>query len=115
KHHNVPPGEQSRAGPFDSWPTGLGFEYFFGIVNGESDQYHPVLQRGITPVIGEEKPGELLERRLADDAISWVRDQKAAAPEKPFFVYYSTTSTHAPHQVPPEYIARFKGKFDRGW
>lgn len=115
KHHNVPPGEQSAAGPFDHWPTGLGFEYFYGVINGESDQWHPVLQRGISPVFGERRPGELLEKRLADDAIRWVHDQKAAAPDKPFFIYYSTTSTHAPHQAPPDLVARFHGKFDQGW
>lgn len=115
KHHNVPPGEQSIAGPFDLWPTGLGFEYFYGIVNGESDQWRPVFQRGTSPVFDEPAPGELMEKRLVDDTIRWVRDQKAAAPDKPFFIYYSATSTHAPHQAPPELIARFCGKFDQGW
>lgn len=115
KHHNVPPGEQSAAGPFDHWPTGLGFEYFYGIVNGESDQWRPVLQRGVSLALDAGKPGELLEKRLVDDTIRWTRDQKAAAPDKPFFIYYSATSTHAPHQAPPEVIARFRGKFDQGW
>lgn len=115
KHHNVPPGEQSAAGPFDYWPVGLGFEYFYGIVNGETDQWKPVLHRGISPVFDERKPGELLEKRLADDALRWVHDQKAAAPDKPFLIYYSVASTHAPHQAPPELIASFRGKFDQGW
>lgn len=115
KHHNVPPGEQSVAGPFDRWPTGLGFEYFFGIINGESDQWHPVLYRGNSAVLSGNESGELLEKRLVDDAISWVRDQRAAAPEKPFLVYYSSMASHAPHQAPTEFIQRFRGKFDHGW
>ena len=115
KHHNVPPGEQSIAGPFDHWPVGLGFEYFYGVVNGESDQWKPVLYRGTYPILEQPKSGDLFEKRLADDTISWVRDQKAAAPDKPFFVYYSTMSAHAPHHAPPELVASFRGKFDQGW
>ncbi len=115
KHHNIPPGEQSIAGPFDRWPVGLGFEYFYGVVNGESDQWNPVLFRGTYPVVDEPASRGLFEKRLADDTIAWVRDQKAAAPDKPFFVYYSTFSTHAPHHAPPELIRSFRGKFDAGW
>lgn len=115
KHHNVPGGEGSAAGPFDMWPTGLGFEYFYGIIGGDADQWHPNLYRGISPVAAPEGPPVLMEKRLADDAISWVHNQKAAAPDKPFFIYYSPGSTHAPHQAPPEYIARFRGQFDQGW
>lgn len=115
KHHNVPGGQDSAAGPFDNWPTGLGFEYFFGILAGDSDQYNPNLFRGTSRVDPDQGAGRMLERRLADDIIGWVHNQKAAAPEKPFFIYYAPGSTHAPHQAPPEYIARFRGKFDQGW
>jgi arylsulfatase len=115
KHHNLPPGEDSPAGPFDNWPTGLGFEYFFGIVTADSDQFNPNLYRGTNRVDADEGSGDMLEKRLADDIIGWVHTQKAAAPGKPFFVYYSPGSTHAPHQVPVEYSNRFKGKFDQGW
>ena len=123
KHHNVPPGEHSAAGPFDHWPTGLGFEYFFGFPHGDTDQWSPVLYRGIHPLLdGEsgsesdgEPPGELLDARLADDAIRWVRDQQSAAPGKPFFIYFAPGSTHAPHQAPRSEIARFRGHFDQGW
>lgn len=115
KHHNVPGGEETAAGPFDSWPTGLGFEYFFGIIAGDSDQFDPNLVRGTSRVDPDEGQGRMLERRLADEIINWVHNQKAAAPDKPFFVYYAPGSTHAPHQAPPEVIAHFRGKFDQGW
>jgi arylsulfatase len=115
KHHNVPPAEQSAAGPFDMWPTGLGFEYFYGFIAGDMHQWDPTLYRGTNLVPDQDGPPDLLDHRLASDAITWIHNQKAAAPDKPFFVYYAPGSTHAPHQAPPEYIARFKGKFDQGW
>lgn len=116
KHHNVPSGETTAAGPFDSWPTELGFEYFFGIIGADSDQFEPHLYRGIQRVDpAPAKDDALLDSRLADDIIHYVHNQKAAAPDKPFFIYFAPGSTHAPHQAPPEYIARFKGKFDMGW
>lgn len=115
KHHNAPSNERSEAGPFDNWPTGLGFDYFYGFVSGDIDQYSPILYRGVQRTEGDDGKGELLDARLADDIIRWVHNQKAGAPDKPFMVYLAPGSTHAPHQAPPEYIARFKGKFDRGW
>jgi len=120
KHHDLPPFARGPAGPFDGWPTGLGFEHFFGFVNGDSDQYDPILYRGtelVSPDEGVTANGkrEMLDQRLADDMIDWVHNQKAQAPNKPFLIYFSPGSTHAPHQAPPEYIARFKGKFDQGW
>lgn len=117
KHHNLPSSERSEAGPFDSWPTGLGFDYFYGFITGDVDQYSPTLYRGIQRVEADEEAnkGKLLDARLADDVIRWVHNQKAGAPDKPFLVYFAPGSTHAPHQAPPEYIARFKGKFDQGW
>lgn len=115
KHHNIPSSERSEAGPFDNWPTGLGFDYFYGFITGDVDQYSPTLYRGIQRVEPDDPKGKLLDRRLADDIIRWVHNQKAGAPDKPFLVYLAPGSTHAPHQAPPEYIARFKGKFDKGW
>jgi arylsulfatase len=115
KHHNVPAGEDTAAGPFDMWPTGLGFEYFFGFVSADSDQWNPNLVRGVSRVPPQDGPPTLVEQRLADDAVSWLHNQNAAAPDKPFFIYYAPGSEHAPHQAPPEMIARFKGKFDQGW
>lgn len=115
KHHNLPSNERSEAGPFDNWPTGLGFDYYFGFVNGDSDQYSPILYRGIHRGERDDDEGQLVDKRLADDMIRWVHNQKAGAPDKPFMMYMAPGSTHAPHQAPPEYIARFKGKFDQGW
>ncbi|MDE2041745.1 MAG: sulfatase-like hydrolase/transferase, partial [Alphaproteobacteria bacterium] len=115
KHHNVPTNERSDAGPFDAWPTSLGFEYFFGFPQGDSDQYAPNLYRGTVRVDPDEGHGDMLDKRLADDIIHWVHNQKAAAPDKPFLIYYAPGSTHAPHQAPPDYITRFRGKFDMGW
>ena len=113
KHHNVPKPQNSVAGPFDNWPTGLGFEYFYGFVGPETDQWHPALVRGTSRL---QPPGDkTLDRLMADDAISWIHNQKAAAPDKPFFIYYAPGSAHAPHQAPADWIARFKGKFDAGW
>lgn len=115
KHHDIPSGEETAAGPFDLWPTGLGFEYYFGFPTGDVHQWRPNLYRGTTRVPDLEGPLLLVEKRLADDAITWIHNQKAAAPDKPFFIYYASGATHAPHHAPPEYIARFKGKFDQGW
>ncbi|MXO89966.1 arylsulfatase [Pontixanthobacter aquaemixtae] len=115
KHHNTPTQERTEAGPFDNWPTGLGFEYFFGFVGGDIDQFSPNLYRGIQRVDPDEAPDTILEKRLADDAIRWIHNQKAGAPDKPFMIYLSPGSTHAPHQAPAEVVARFSGKFDHGW
>jgi len=115
KHHNVPEAQTSAAGPFDLWPTGLGFEYFYGFIGAETNQFTPALYRGITPVKASERHGGMLDKELADDAIDWIHTQKAAAPDKPFFVYYATGSGHEPHQAPKEWIEKFRGQFDGGW
>lgn len=117
KHHNVPMWETSTAGPFDHWPTGLGFDYFYGFIGGETDQWHPALVRDTGRVNAPDKgrPDSILDRYLADDAIHWLHQQKASAPDKPFFIYYAPGSTHAPLQAPADYIAKFKGQFDNGW
>ncbi len=87
KHHNNQGSDRSAAGPFDSWPTGLGFEYYFGFLNGDTDQFAPILYRGTTMVDPGEGKGRMVDKRLADDIIGWVHNQKAAAPDKPFLVY----------------------------
>ncbi len=106
----------SQAGPFDLWPTGLGFNYFYGFIGGDTDNWRPALFEGtkpIEPYVG--KPDYILNVDLADHAIDWIRMQKSVAPQKPFFAYYATGSAHAPHHAPKDWIARFKGKFDQGW
>src|SRR3984893_9848335 len=114
--HNTPSYQYSTAGPFDQWPVGMGFEYFYGFMGGETDQWTPYLFRNQTqvfPWVG--KPSYNLTTDLADDAINYVKQLNAAAPDKPFFLYYVPGGTHAPHQPTPEWIAKFKGKFDMGW
>lgn len=115
KHHNVPLGEATTSGPFNHWPTGLGFDHFYGFIGGDADQWHPRLYRGTDMVNDTPPPGETLDRLLVDDAVHWLHQQRAATPDRPFFVYLAPGSAHAPHQAPPEWIARFRGKFDGGW
>jgi len=117
KHHNVPDYQESAGGPFDLWPTGLGFEYFYGFLGGDTDQFHPKLYRGTSPVERPEgdRPDYLLDSDLADDALRWIHNQQAADPHKPFVIWYAPGTAHAPHQAPREWIARFRGKFDQGW
>jgi arylsulfatase len=116
KMHNVPDWMSSMAGPFDLWPTGLGFEYFYGFLGGDSDQWHPALYDGTNPIepyVG--KPDYILDVDLADKAISWMRMQHALAPNKPWLLYYATGTAHAPHHAPKDWIAKYKGQFDQGW
>jgi arylsulfatase A-like enzyme len=116
KDHNTPSFQYSDAGPFDQWPSGMGFDYFYGFLGGETDQWTPYLFRDHTqvfPWIG--KPGYNLTTDLADDAIKHMRNLNAAAPDKPFFVYYVPGGTHSPHQPTKEWIDKFKGKFDMGY
>ena len=116
KMHNIPDWMTSQAGPFDLWPAGLGFEYFYGFIGGDSDQWHPALYQNTTPIepyLGA--PNYILDRDLADKAITWMRMQHALAPNKPWLLYYATGTAHAPHHAPKEWIEKYKGKFDQGW
>jgi arylsulfatase len=115
KNHNVPDWQSSQAGPFDLWPSGLGFEYFYGFIGGDTDQWHPALFEGTKPIEAPNDPNYHLDADLADHAIAWIRQQQALAPDKPFFAYYSPGLCHAPHHAPKEWIAKFKGQFDQGW
>ena len=116
KNHNTPSFQYSAAGPFDQWPLGMGFEYFYGFMGGETDQWTPYLFRNTTQVYPWlDKPGYNFVTDMADDAVRYLRELDAAAPDKPFFCYYAPGATHAPHQPTPEWIAKFKGKFDMGW
>jgi len=116
KNHNTPTYLYSLAGPFDQWPSGMGFDYFYGFMGGETNQWTPYLFRdhtAIFPWIG--KKGYNLTTDMADEAIRYMKELNAAAPEKPFFLYYVPGGTHAPHHPTPEWIAKMKGKFDMGW
>lgn len=118
KWHNTPDWQTSQAGPFDLWPTGLGFEYFYGFLGGDANQWHTALYENTRPVEAEEQRGDHpvhFDQLLADHAIAWLRMQHAVAPHKPFFVYYAPGTSHAPHHAPKEWIAKFAGQFDKGW
>ncbi|MBU6314933.1 MAG: arylsulfatase [Acidobacteria bacterium] len=116
KWHLTPSWEQGPAGPYDRWPTGMGFDRFYGIIGAEASQWEPAVYDQTTPVsphLG--KPGYHLTEDLADQAITWIQRHRAAAPHRPFFCYFSTAAVHAPHHVAPEWIDRFRGQFDDGW
>ena len=117
KWHNTPEMDISPAGPFDRWPTGLGFDYFYGFNQGETNQYYPTLYRNTVPVPQPATPeeGYHFTEDIADEAIRWIRNVRAADRDKPWFLYFSTGAIHAPHQVGPEWRERFEGRFDDGW
>jgi arylsulfatase A-like enzyme len=116
KNHNTPAYQYTVAGPFDQWPVGMGFDYFYGFMGGETDQWTPYLfqnNKQIFPWIG--KPGYNLTTDMADEAIGYIKELNAAAPDKPFFLYYVPGGSHSPHQPRAEWVEKFKGKFDMGW
>ncbi|NKR91658.1 sulfatase-like hydrolase/transferase [Rhodococcus hoagii] len=118
KCHEVPIWETSPVGPFDRWPSpGNGFEYFYGFLGGETDQWYPTLHEGTGRVEpwGTPEEGYHLTEDLADKAIAWVRQQKVLTPDKPFFLYFAPGATHAPHHVPQQWAQRYRGRFDDGW
>ncbi len=117
KWHNTPEHEVSPAGPFDHWPTGLGFDYFFGFNAGVTDQYYPILSRNTVMVKAIKTPeqGYHFTTDMTDETINWLNNVEAAAPDKPWFVYYAPGAVHAPHHAPKEWRDMFKGKFDYGW
>lgn len=116
KNHNVPDWQSSQAGPFDLWPTGLGFDHFYGFIGGDTSQWRPAVTEGtkpIDPYLG--KPDYNFDYDMADKAIEWIGMQKAIAPNKPFFCYYAPGATHAPHHPKKAWVEKYKGKFDQGW
>ena len=115
KNHNVPDWHSSQAGPFDLWPTGLGFEQFFGFIGGDTSQFTPAIFDGTRPVEPPDDEDYHLDEDMADRAIRYIGEQNAMAPDKPFFIYYAPGTAHAPHHAPKEWIEKFKGKFDQGW
>jgi arylsulfatase A-like enzyme len=116
KNHNVPDWQSSQAGPFDLWPTGLGFEYFYGFIGGDANQWNPAIFENTKPVEPTHDGGEyFFDVDMADHAIARIRMLNAVAPDKPWLQYYATGTAHAPHHAPKDWIARFKGQFDQGW
>jgi arylsulfatase len=115
KNHNTPPWETSAAGPFDRWPNGLGFDYFYGFNTGDMDHWNPILYENRNLVSVPKNPDYYLTTDLADKAVAWVRQVRSISPDRPFFLYVAPGATHAPHHVSQEWIAKFKGQFDMGW
>jgi arylsulfatase len=117
KWHNTPAEETTAVGPFENWPTGVGFEYFYGFLAGEASQYEPNLVRNTTVVPPPRSPGEgyHLSEDLADDAVRWLTNHKALQPDKPFFMYWASGALHGPHHIMKEWADKYKGKFDDGW
>ncbi|MGR4871119.1 arylsulfatase [Variovorax sp. LARHSF232] len=116
KNHNVAGWMHTQAGPFDQWPVGMGFEYFYGFLGGDSNQWQPNLTRNTTTIAPYEgKPGWNLITAMADEAIDYMHRLDTVAPDKPFLVYYAPGATHAPHHPTKEWVEKFKGKFDHGY
>ncbi|MDQ1336931.1 MAG: hypothetical protein QG552_3881 [Thermodesulfobacteriota bacterium] len=115
KWHETAAWEASISGPFDRWPTHQGFDKFYGFIGGETNQWAPYLYDGVTQVELPDDPKYHFMTDMTDKTVAWIKYQKALTPGKPFFVYFAPGATHAPHHVPKEWIARWKGKFDLGW
>ncbi|MFI5390358.1 MAG: arylsulfatase [Bacteriovoracales bacterium] len=115
KYHETPAWELGAVGPFTQWPTDSGFERFYGFIGGETNQWSPTVYDNTTRVDLKKDIGYHFTVDMTNKAIEWVRTQKTLAPDKPFFVYFATGATHAPHHVPKEWIQKYKGKFDKGW
>ena len=117
KCHEVPTWHNNPMGPFQQWPTGSGFEYFYGFVCAETNQYYPTLTEGTNSVEPPKTPeeGYHFTEDIAEKANKWIRQQKALMPDKPFFIYWAPGATHAPHHVPEEWSNKYKGRFRQGW
>ena len=115
KYHETPPWEASVSGPFDRWPTHSGFDKFYGFIGGETNQWAPTIYDGTNRVEIPHDPNYHFTTDMTNQAIAWVNAQQALTPDKPFYMYFATGATHAPHHVPKEWIAKYKGKFDKGW
>ena len=115
KWHMTPDDQQGPAGPFRRWPIGIGFDYFWGFLGGEASQYDPVITENNTVLGPPEDENFYLPDAMADKTIQWIRGQKSQDPDKPFFVYFSTGCSHAPHHVMSQWADKYKGKFDAGW
>ena len=115
KWHETAAWEASVSGPFDRWPTRQGFDKFYGFLGGETNQWAPFIYDGVHPVELPADPNYHFLTDMTDQTVAWIKYQKALTPDKPFFVYYAPGAMHAPHHVPKEWIAKWKGKFDQGW
>lgn len=116
KYHETPPWEGSVSGPYDRWPTGSGFDKFYGFIGGETNQWHPMVYDGVTRVFPNvDDPNYHFTADMTTQAISWMNTQQSLTPDKPFYMYFATGATHAPHHAPRQFIEKYKGKFSQGW
>jgi arylsulfatase len=115
KYHETPPWEVSVSGPYERWPTGSGFDKFYGFIGGETNQWAPAIYDGTVRVEHKQSPDYHFTTDMTDQAINWVSAQQTLTPGKPFYLYFATGATHAPHHVPKEWIAKYKGQFSGGW
>ncbi|MFA5496322.1 MAG: arylsulfatase [Porticoccaceae bacterium] len=115
KWDQLPAEHTSPLGPFDYWPSGQGFEHFYGFLTYDTHQFTPLMWRDHTPAEVPADPGYHVTTDLADQAITWIRAQHGARPDQPFLMYWSTGAVHAPHHAPRDFIAKYKGRFDMGW
>jgi len=115
KYHETPPWEVSVSGGYDRWPTHSGFDKFYGFIGGETNQWSPTIYDGVTRIEPPKTPNYHFTTDMTDQAISWIQAQHTLTPDKPFFAYFATGATHAPHHAPKEWIEKYKGKFDMGW
>jgi arylsulfatase len=115
KYHETPPWEVSVSGPYDRWPTGSGFEKFYGFIGGETNQWAPAIYDGTVRVERRQDPNYHFTVDMTDQAIRWVSAQQSLTPDKPFYLYFAPGATHAPHHVPKEWIAKYAGQFRDGW
>ena len=115
KYHETPPWEVSTSGPYNRWPTGSGFDKFYGFIGGETNQWAPAIYDGVTRVEHKQTPGYHFTTDMTDQAIKWVSAQQSLTPDRPFYMYYAPGATHAPHHVPKAWIDKYKGQFSGGW
>ncbi len=115
KYHETAPWEVSVSGPFDRWPTRSGFDKFYGFIGGETNQWAPAIFDGVVRIETPHTPGYHFTTDMTSQAIKWVSAQQSLTPDKPFYLYFATGATHAPHHVPKEWAAKYKGKFSGGW
>ena len=115
KWHMTESYDVNLTGPYDNWPVGMGYEYFYGFMGGETNQFYPALYENTNPIDAPEEPGYHFMNDMTNKAIAWVQQQQSLAPDKPFYMYFTPGAVHAPHHVPEEYIKKHKGQFDEGW
>lgn len=116
KYHETPPWEGSVSGPYDRWPTGSGFDKFYGFIGGETNQWHPMVYDGTTRAYPDvDDPNYHFTNDMTNQAIGWMNAQQSLTPDKPFYMYFATGATHAPHHAPKEFSDKYKGKFSQGW